>query len=107
SQSIFKLNLKTMKSKKLFDIPEGAGGYIENFNLSPDGKKIMYVQQIPVTSVANMTNIIWEINIDGTGLRPFPVDLSKVDEFPVVNIEEGFDGVRKKKKWEFKLPFMK
>lgn len=104
---VYKLNLKTMRTNKVFLIPEGADYYTKSFNLSPDGKKIMYVQQIPVTSVANMTNMIWEINIDGTGLRPFPVDLSKVNEFPVVNIEEGFDGVRKKKKREFKLPFMK
>ncbi len=86
---LYRLNIQNGRSKKVCNITN-RGNWFYDFSLSPDGKKVMYISAISI-SMASKTNLIMEMNLDGSGLRSLPVDLGKLDQVPVVNIDQGLD----------------
>jgi Tol biopolymer transport system component len=88
--NIYKLNLDSGKKTFLFSLERNNENWNYDLTLSPDGKKIVYTG-VYIISKGSRTNLIMEVNIDGSGTHPLPIDLKKLNEVPMVNIDEGFD----------------
>ena len=88
NDKIYKIDLKNPSLLRPDEEPEvmlrvpKTSSFID-YSLSPDGKKLMFVESFKV-SVFAWTNTLMEMNIDGTGLRAIPVrdeDLRKARDY--------------------------
>lgn len=88
--NIYKINLISGELEILFHIKRKDANWHNDYSLSPDGKKIMYISTYSI-STASITNLIMEVDIGGNGLRPLPINLRKINEVPVVDMDKNFD----------------